>query len=94
MHKKFKTIGFVSVLVFTLSVSTVLAQGNSQNGNGQPHARVCLHGPSGEARCHARVVVDKGGTPVVTTLPAGYGPAQFLGAYNLNGISSTKTDGS
>lgn len=37
----------------------------------------------GNAKCHARVVTNGKGTPEVTTAPAGYGPAQFRGAYGL-----------
>lgn len=38
---------------------------------------------AGNAKCHARVVTDSKGTPQVTPAPAGYGPAQFHGAYGL-----------
>ncbi|HEX5983314.1 MAG TPA: hypothetical protein VFY69_03820, partial [Solirubrobacterales bacterium] len=37
----------------------------------------------GNARCRAHVVTNAKGTPQVTTAPAGYGPAQFRGAYGL-----------
>ena len=49
-----------------------------------PQKPVCP-GPSaaGNANCHARVVTDHKGTPQVTPAPAGYGPAQFRGAYGL-----------
>jgi subtilase family serine protease len=35
------------------------------------------------AKCHARVITDAKGAPQVTPAPAGYGPAQFRGAYGL-----------
>ncbi|MGN6665159.1 MAG: S53 family peptidase [Solirubrobacterales bacterium] len=38
---------------------------------------------NGGAECSARVVTDAKGTPRVTPAPAGYGPAQFHGAYGL-----------
>ena len=49
-----------------------------------PQKPVCP-GPAaaGNANCHARVVTDRKGTPQVTPAPAGYGPAQFRGAYGL-----------
>jgi subtilase family serine protease len=37
----------------------------------------------GTARCHAHVVTDEQGNAAASTLPAGYGPAQFRTAYNL-----------
>jgi subtilase family serine protease len=47
---------------------------------------------AGAARCHAHVVVDSHGSPVTTSatssLPPGYGPAQFHGAYSLPSASS------
>jgi subtilase family serine protease len=50
----------------------------------KPHRAVCP-GPAkaDSARCFAHVVTDSKGTPATTTLPAGYGPAQFHGAYSL-----------
>ena len=56
-------------------------------------ANVCppTPGPGAEARCHARVVTDKGGGAQTSSLPTGLGPAQFQGAYNLTGLTSGKT---
>lgn len=54
------------------------------------HAKVCaVSGKKNDVHCHARVIVDAQGNPKVTTIPSGYGPAQFLGAYNLSGVTST-----
>lgn len=50
------------------------------NSNNAP---VCPGNPVKGARCHARVIVDSQGKPQTTTIPKGYGPAQFLGGYNL-----------
>lgn len=49
-----------------------------------PQRPVCP-GPAatGTADCSALVVTDRKGTPQVTPAPAGYGPAQFHGAYGL-----------
>ena len=49
-----------------------------------PSRPVCP-GPigAGAAACDSRVVTDRGGTPLVTSSPSGYGPAQFHGAYEL-----------
>jgi subtilase family serine protease len=51
----------------------------------EKHAPVCAVGNQNEPRCHARVVVDQNGTPKAAISPAGYGPKQLLGAYNLSG---------
>jgi subtilase family serine protease len=50
----------------------------------KPQSPVCP-GPValGTARCHAHVVTERNGTPLASTLPKGYGPAQFHGAYGL-----------
>lgn len=49
-----------------------------------PERPVCP-GPVAEetARCHAHVVVDGHGAPATSSVPPGYGPAQFHGAYSL-----------
>jgi subtilase family serine protease len=50
----------------------------------RPEGPVCP-GPVAEgfARCHAHVILDTRGLPATSTLPSGYGPAQFHGAYAL-----------
>lgn len=61
------------------------------------HSRVCVTTNDGSASCHAQVVVDNSGVPVsedqitpdASSGPAGYGPANFLSAYNLSGKSAT-----
>jgi subtilase family serine protease len=47
--------------------------------------RAVCPGPAaaGHARCHAHVVTDSNGSPKASRGPAGYGPAQFHGAYSL-----------
>lgn len=58
-----------------------------------PERPVCP-GPvaEGSARCHAHVVVDSHGNPLTSSatssLPPGYGPVQFHGAYSLPNSSS------
>src|SRR4051812_22676355 len=56
------------------------------------HIPVCPRGGNSDTdiHCHARVVTDKGGTPSVTQLPAGYGPAQFHSAYTSFTAAPTK----
>ncbi|MBI3380354.1 S53 family peptidase [Candidatus Gottesmanbacteria bacterium] len=78
----FIVISFLLLLGITTSHPSS-AQGHSQS---EEHRPVCP-GPAspGDTRCHARVITDQNGNPKVTTLPVGYGPKQFLGAYNLSG---------
>src|SRR5207244_2993607 len=54
-------------------------------------ARAVCPGPvaGGFARCHAHVIVDAHGSPATSSTPAGYGPAQFHGAYALPTTSSS-----
>jgi subtilase family serine protease len=44
---------------------------------------------AGAARCHAHVVTDSKGAPQAVSVPKGYGPAQFRGAYGLPAAAST-----
>lgn len=53
------------------------------------HAPVCPGQSKDAFRCHSRVVVDRQGNPITFTVPSGYGPAQFLGAYNLSGKTTS-----
>jgi subtilase family serine protease len=52
------------------------------------HLPVCPAASDGEARCHAHVVVDEFETPLASTGPSGYGPAQFRGGYGLSGTAA------
>ncbi len=44
----------------------------------------------GNARCHARVIASAG-APKITPTPAGFGPAQFRGAYGVSGHATVNT---
>lgn len=61
------------------------------NGEGKSHKRVCNVGTDESAGCDARVVTNGKGTPVTTqSMPLGYGPLQFRGAYSVSGTAPTK----
>src|SRR5436190_9467921 len=47
------------------------------------HAKVCPSQAPGVARCHSWIRVDAGGTPLASTGPSGYGPADLQSAYAL-----------
>jgi hypothetical protein len=63
------------------------------------HVAVCPHGnPAGTARCHAHVVTDSNGNPMVgksasspAVAPSGYGPADLQNAYGLTYASAANT---
>ena len=58
------------------------SNGNNGNAFALGHVKVCAVPPAGEAACHSWITVDKGGQPVVTSTPTGYGPADLRPAYN------------
>ena len=58
----------------------------------RPSKHVCGPAASKAARCNALVVTDSNGTPLATSAPAGYGPADLRSAYALTSTgSSTQT---
>ncbi|HEX8849965.1 MAG TPA: S53 family peptidase [Gemmatimonadaceae bacterium] len=63
----------------------------SSNSQGYLHARVCPGSQVGAARCHSWVRVDGKGTPLATTAPSGFGPADLQSAYNIAGATATGT---
>jgi subtilase family serine protease len=67
--------------LFAVAPSLATASGQSQRP-------VCPGSLVGAAQCHAHVVTDRSGRPLATSAPAGYGPAQFHGAYNLPSTAS------
>jgi len=74
------------ISVGTVTLGLIFAMGGSAAiaAPGQSERAVCP-GPAspGSARCFAHVVTDSHGTPVASSLPPGYGPNQFHGAYSL-----------
>src|SRR5438105_3052505 len=47
------------------------------------HAKVCPSAAPGEARCHSLLRVDESGSPLASSGPTGYAPADLLSAYSL-----------
>jgi subtilase family serine protease len=94
MPKNFIVASFLSALII-VSVPFVAGAANAKSEqvvseHAQAHAPVCAKENNGEARCHARVVVDAKGAPAVTSLPAGFGPNAFHAAYGSVTTASTK----
>jgi subtilase family serine protease len=88
-HRR-RTLAVSAVLaVFALGLTTPSA--GAANSRASSRA-VCPAPSDGAARCHALVVTDAQGNPAAAPLPAGYGPAQFHGAYALpNTVSTAQT---
>jgi subtilase family serine protease len=65
-------------------VAAAAALAVATSAQAKPQRPVCP-GPASpdSTRCFAIVVTDSKGAPTTSTLPAGYGPAQFHGAYSL-----------
>jgi subtilase family serine protease len=69
----FATVGMTMLAVLVL---TPAAQA-------RPSRHVCGPAAAGVARCNALVVTDSKGTPLATSTPSGYGPADLKSAYKL-----------
>jgi hypothetical protein len=68
-------------LVATLGfAATAAAEPSAQ---GRSHRHVCGPAGKGDVRCHAEVVTNGKGEPLVTPAPAGYGVADLQSAYGL-----------
>jgi subtilase family serine protease len=84
-----------TILQRSLALLTVLAAvtgvASAQPSTPRPvhvhSAPVCTRGAG--VTCHAHVVTDSKGSPLASTTPAGYGPAQLRGGYNLPSTSAT-----
>jgi subtilase family serine protease len=74
----------LALLLRVLGGLSLASLGLTAAAAARPERPVCP-GPVAEgfARCHAHVVVDSHGSPATSSLPPGYGPAQFHGAYSL-----------
>jgi subtilase family serine protease len=76
LHEKLATACATMIAVLVLAPPAGAA--------GRPERAVCPGPePAGSARCFAHVITDSQGSPATSTAPAGYGPAQFHGAYAL-----------
>jgi len=64
-------------------------QENAALSMAKGHAAVCGPASPGQARCHARVLVDGVGQNVTTATPSGYGPVDLLSAYGLAALAAT-----
>src|SRR2546429_7908629 len=71
------------LLVAGFAVPARADYGSSQ-GPAHSNAPVCAPPATGSARCHARVVTNRGGSPLATTSYVnGYGPTDLASAYSI-----------
>ena len=88
-----KKIKLTFILMFTLSfwassMGSVALASPFKLLRGE-HRRVCNVAIGSDIQCNARIITDKSGAPTAAaTLPAGYGPAQFHGGYNVPATSA------
>jgi subtilase family serine protease len=91
-----RSIGVVGVgfVLAALSASCGDGTGEPTAGTGQElgahgigHA--CGPAADGDARCHAQMLLGPDGTALVTSTPAGYGPADLQSAYKLSSTGGT-----
>ncbi|MBI3648962.1 MAG: peptidase S8 [Actinobacteria bacterium] len=86
VHAKFAALAVLAVAL----VATPLSPAGAANSHASSRA-VCPSPLKGRARCHSLLVTDGRGNPLATTLPGGYGPAQFHGAYALPATTSASS---
>jgi subtilase family serine protease len=77
------------IVVLSLVVGMALPAAASA----KPHKHVCGPPAAHHVRCHADVVTDASGNPLVTPGPSGYGPLDLQSAYNLSSASSSAGGG-
>jgi subtilase family serine protease len=80
----------LALSALALAAPSALAAAPGPGHSGNHHRPVCP-GPASarSARCHAQVVTDVRGKPLVTAGPAGYGPSDLQSAYNLTSAAGT-----
>ena len=72
------------VLCLLTAVASAAADPPGRHGPvGGPHRAVCGPAGKGTARCHADVITDAQGSPLSTSGPSGYWPADIQSAYRL-----------
>ena len=86
----------VAAATLVLMAGTASAQRIVLRSHNTFHVAVCGAVPRGFARCHAHVVTDPNGNPILNrvqqnTLPQGYGPSDLRSAYNITGTGSSTT---
>src|SRR5437016_12815683 len=76
-------------VVVSLLMAASASAAPRAGASGRNYKKVCGAVPTGLVRCHAEVVTDASGNPLVTPAPAGYGPGALQSAYGLAAQSAT-----
>lgn len=99
---RFLPAAFVAAAALVIAGASASAQMVVFRSHGTFHIQACP-GPAapGHARCHAHIVTDEMGTPLLNRfsrnrvgtnfVPSGYGPADLRSAYNVTGSGSSTT---
>jgi subtilase family serine protease len=86
--KKTKAFSTIATIIFSILSLAAAPAASAQSYSAHPlrgnRRKVCDANTAASAQCFAQFIADKTSSkPTTTTLPAGYGPIQFHGAYQL-----------
>ncbi len=82
--QRFVLLAFLTVGIISLGLAaTAHAERYLPHLLKGSNRKVCDVNSAKTVRCFAKVVANQSSVPTVTPLPAGYGPSQFHGAYQL-----------
>ncbi len=76
-------------VVVSLLMAASASAAPRAGASGRNYKKVCGAVAAGLVRCHAELVTDASGNPLVTPAPAGYGPGDLQSAYRLAAESAT-----
>src|SRR5207244_3429901 len=76
-------------VVVSLLMAASASAAPRPGASGRNYKKVCGAVAAGLVRCHAELVTDASGNPLVTPAPAGYGPGDLQSAYGLAAQSAT-----
>ena len=80
--------GFICIA----TLASALAENTPVQRSGNVyHRAVCGPVASAHARCHAHVVTDKNGIPLISVDPRGYTPQQLRDAYKIAATGNRST---
>ena len=80
-------LALLLALAALLALSATASAKPHPGASGKFHKKVCGVPAAHAARCHADIVTDQVGNPLLTPAPAGYGPADLQSAYNVTGLT-------
>jgi len=82
-HFRLAQFALIAFALLLATAGTAGAASPRPGHSGRHHEKVCRAVTGRSARCNSDVVTDANGNPLVTSAPAGYGPADLQSAYGL-----------